>query len=135
MSSQNYYLLLVVVFGSSAWIGTNSVWMQLPLITASLPEGWSLPSYLATVVQVSRRTSLVLYNPVGLSKFIFLQIACIAPLIYGIIHKCYPKVNLQPSKLILVFLSIACLCQLGRFHKGFSNNIIYRTRIPLVKDG
>ncbi|CAJ0961422.1 unnamed protein product, partial [Mesorhabditis belari] len=25
-------------------MGTNSIWMQLPLITAVLPEAWSLPS-------------------------------------------------------------------------------------------
>uniref|UniRef100_A0A0M3IP38 Riboflavin transporter n=1 Tax=Ascaris lumbricoides TaxID=6252 RepID=A0A0M3IP38_ASCLU len=42
----------VALFGSSSWLSTNSIWMELPLLTDRLPEGWSLPSYLAAVVQV-----------------------------------------------------------------------------------
>ncbi|VDN32915.1 unnamed protein product [Gongylonema pulchrum] len=41
----------VVLFGSTSWLCTNAVWMELPLLTAKLPEAWSLPSYLVVVVQ------------------------------------------------------------------------------------
>lgn len=44
--------MLVVLFGSSSWLSTNSVWMQLPLLTEQLPEHWNLPSYLVVIVQV-----------------------------------------------------------------------------------
>ncbi|KAK5973267.1 Riboflavin transporter rft-1 [Trichostrongylus colubriformis] len=82
---------LVVAFGSCTWIGTNSVWMQLSLFTSELPEGWSLPSYLSVVV----------------------QIACIGPLIYTIVHKGCKTVEIPHIRLIFLFLLLACACQLG----------------------
>uniref|UniRef100_A0A1I7WAQ6 Riboflavin transporter n=1 Tax=Heterorhabditis bacteriophora TaxID=37862 RepID=A0A1I7WAQ6_HETBA len=51
MTVSKMIFFLVVIFGSSSWMGTNSVWMQLPLLTTDLPEQWGLPSYLAAVVQ------------------------------------------------------------------------------------
>ncbi|CAL2044409.1 unnamed protein product [Caenorhabditis brenneri] len=81
---------LVAIFGSSSWIGTNSVWMELSLLTAKLPEGWNLPSYLSAIV----------------------QIACLGPLIYSIILKGV-KVNVPTVPLIFVFMVLACCCQLG----------------------
>lgn len=83
--------VLVALFGSSSWMGTNGVWMQLPLLTSELPEHWSLPSYLAGVV----------------------QIACIVPLIYTIIHKGIRSFTIPTAPLIIALLSLACCCQLG----------------------
>uniref|UniRef100_A0A7E4WE87 Riboflavin transporter n=1 Tax=Panagrellus redivivus TaxID=6233 RepID=A0A7E4WE87_PANRE len=75
--------VLVAIFGSSSWLSTNSVWMQLSLMVDTLPEGWSLPSYLSVAV----------------------QIACIGPLIYSILHKCtnfdIPKAPVIQALLIL----------------------------------
>ncbi|XGW04853.1 hypothetical protein V3C99_015768 [Haemonchus contortus] len=82
---------LVVAFGSCTWIGTNSVWMQLSMFTSELPEGWNLPSYLSVVV----------------------QIACIGPLIYTIVHKGCKTVEIPHTRLIFIFLVMACICQLG----------------------
>lgn len=56
MAVSKLVFILVVIFGSTSWMGTNSIWMQLPLLTADLPEGWGLPSFLAAVVQVRRLT-------------------------------------------------------------------------------
>ncbi|CAI2353109.1 unnamed protein product [Caenorhabditis sp. 36 PRJEB53466] len=64
--------------------------MELSLLTARLPEGWNLPSYLSAIVQV----------------------ACLGPLIYSIIHK-GTKVNIPQIPLIFVFMLLACVCQLG----------------------
>ncbi|CCD69388.1 Riboflavin transporter rft-2 [Caenorhabditis elegans] len=83
--------ILVALFGSSSWMGTNSVWMQLPLLTSELPEQWNLPSYLAGVV----------------------QIACIVPLIYTILHKGVKSFTIPTAPLIIALLSLACCCQLG----------------------
>lgn len=77
----------VALFGSSSWLSTNSIWMELPLLTDRLPEGWSLPSYLAAVV----------------------QIACIGPLIYSIVHKC-TKLNIPAAPVIFVMLLFCCMC-------------------------
>ncbi|KJH41083.1 hypothetical protein DICVIV_12947 [Dictyocaulus viviparus] len=83
--------ILVVIFGSVSWLGTNSVWMQLPLLTANLPEGWDLPSFLAIVV----------------------QIACIGPLMYSVLHKCFKSIVVPTVPLITAFLITACICQFG----------------------
>ncbi|CAI5452761.1 unnamed protein product [Caenorhabditis angaria] len=82
---------LVMLFGSSSWMGTNSVWVELPLLTSVLPEGWNLPSYLAAVV----------------------QIACVAPLVYTVLHKGVKSFSVSTPLLIFIFLILACICQLG----------------------
>ncbi|CAJ0590915.1 unnamed protein product [Cylicocyclus nassatus] len=89
--SSIFILVVVVIFGSVTWIGTNSVWMQLPLLTSELPEGWNLPSYISAVV----------------------QIACIGPLIYTIVAKGCKAIAISHTRLILCFLILACICQLG----------------------
>lgn len=45
--------LLAVLFGISSWISINGLWVELPLLVQSLPEGWALPSYLSIIVQVA----------------------------------------------------------------------------------
>lgn len=52
MNAKLFVYVLVALFGSSSWLSTNSIWMELSLLTQKLPEGWSLPSYLSAVVQV-----------------------------------------------------------------------------------
>ncbi|KHJ87745.1 hypothetical protein OESDEN_12474 [Oesophagostomum dentatum] len=91
MAVSRVIFVLVIIFGSTSWIGTNSVWMQLPLLTSDLPEGWGLPSFLAAVVQV----------------------ACIGPLVYTILHKGCDSINVPTVPLITGFLSLACACQFG----------------------
>ncbi|KAK6755290.1 hypothetical protein RB195_013954 [Necator americanus] len=62
MGTSRFILVLVVIFGSCTWIGTNSVWMQLPMLTSELPEGWNLPSFLSVVVQDVYHYSVTLSN-------------------------------------------------------------------------
>lgn len=40
---------LAILFGISSWIGVTSIFLQLPLIVSTAPEGWSLPSYLGNI--------------------------------------------------------------------------------------
>ncbi|KRX80476.1 Riboflavin transporter 2 [Trichinella sp. T6] len=47
------FYILVVLFGSCGWITVNSVWVELPFLVNTLPEGWALPSFLALLVQVA----------------------------------------------------------------------------------
>ncbi|KAM3716357.1 Riboflavin transporter rft-1 [Dirofilaria immitis] len=79
--------ICVVLFGSTSWLSTNSVWLQLPLLTKELPEGWSLPSYLTVVV----------------------QIATVGSLVYSIIRK-YWKISFPTAPVILVLLLFCCSC-------------------------
>uniref|UniRef100_A0A5S6QSQ0 Riboflavin transporter n=1 Tax=Trichuris muris TaxID=70415 RepID=A0A5S6QSQ0_TRIMR len=47
------FYFLTVLFGSCGWMTVNSVWVELPLLVNSLPEGWNIPSYLTLLVQVA----------------------------------------------------------------------------------
>uniref|UniRef100_A0AC34R379 Uncharacterized protein n=2 Tax=Panagrolaimus sp. JU765 TaxID=591449 RepID=A0AC34R379_9BILA len=82
--------IFVAIFGSSSWLSTNAVWMELSLMVESLPEGWSLPSYLSAVV----------------------QIACIGPLLYSIIHKC-TDYDIPKAPVIQALLVFCTACQLA----------------------
>ena len=46
-------VLLVVLFAISSWVDINGLWVELPILTQKLPEGWNLPSYMAVIIQVS----------------------------------------------------------------------------------
>ena len=45
--------LLITIFGVSAWIGINSIFVELPLLVNSLPEKWNLPMYLVIMIQTA----------------------------------------------------------------------------------
>nr|XP_033331132.1 riboflavin transporter 2-like [Megalopta genalis] len=45
--------VLVAVFGISTWIGINGIYVQVPVLINTSPEGWTLPSYLVLVIQAA----------------------------------------------------------------------------------
>ncbi|KAK7863749.1 hypothetical protein R5R35_011152 [Gryllus longicercus] len=47
-----FFDLLAVLFGIGAWIAVNGMFVQLPLLVQTQPEGWDLPSYLSVIVQI-----------------------------------------------------------------------------------
>lgn len=51
--------LFVILFGVSAWIGITSIYLELPLIVDTAPEGWKLPSYIVIIIQAGNIASLV----------------------------------------------------------------------------
>lgn len=42
-----------LLFGISAWVSINGLWVQLPLLVPQLPEGWNLGAILVIVIQVA----------------------------------------------------------------------------------
>ncbi|XP_011137377.1 solute carrier family 52, riboflavin transporter, member 3-A isoform X2 [Harpegnathos saltator] len=44
---------LALMFGLGAWIGVNGIYVQLPLIVHTAPEGWSLPAHMVMLVQIA----------------------------------------------------------------------------------
>ena len=44
--------VLAILFGISAWISINGLWVELPILVNKLPEKWSLASYLSVIVQI-----------------------------------------------------------------------------------
>ncbi|XP_078282042.1 solute carrier family 52, riboflavin transporter, member 2 isoform X2 [Rhinoraja longicauda] len=51
--------LLVALFGMGSWLAVNALWVELPVVTKSLPEGWSLPAYLTVLIAMSNIGPLV----------------------------------------------------------------------------
>ena len=45
--------IAVVLFSMSTWMDVVGVWIEMPIFVTTLPEGWSLPSYLAIIIQLS----------------------------------------------------------------------------------
>ena len=45
--------VLASLFGIGAWIGINGIYVQLPLLVNTAPEGWTLPAYMVMLVQVA----------------------------------------------------------------------------------
>jgi riboflavin transporter 2 len=53
--------ILAILFGISSWISINGMYVQLPLMVQSQPEGWNLPSYLSVIIQIAN-VGPVLYS-------------------------------------------------------------------------
>lgn len=96
--------ILIVLFGIGSWIGVSSTYLQLPIIVRTAPEGWSLASYLALIVQSGNvaLVSYVLYQTYSPKKandgyliyFVYL-IGCIAAIgmaiSYAITHEIFGR--------------------------------------------
>ncbi|CAD5220666.1 unnamed protein product [Bursaphelenchus okinawaensis] len=50
--------LLVVLFGSTTWLGVNAFWVEVSIHTQTLPEGWNLGSIITIIIQISAIPSL-----------------------------------------------------------------------------
>jgi len=79
--------VLICLFAWSSWIDINGVFVELSILVAYSPQGWSLPSYLTVVI----------------------QLANIAPLTYILVSKyCTyrnrPLINEQPAIFIIILV-------------------------------
>uniref|UniRef100_V9KKQ5 Riboflavin transporter n=1 Tax=Callorhinchus milii TaxID=7868 RepID=V9KKQ5_CALMI len=45
--------LLVALFGMGSWVSVNALWVELPVVTKVLPEGWNLPAYLTVLIALA----------------------------------------------------------------------------------
>ncbi|XP_051281099.1 solute carrier family 52, riboflavin transporter, member 3-A [Dicentrarchus labrax] len=78
--------LLACAFGLGSWVAVNGLWVELPLIVNTLPEGWELPSYLTVII----------------------QLANLGPLLVTLMHKLCPG-RLKEHIVIYSILSIGVL--------------------------
>ncbi|XP_078036101.1 riboflavin transporter 2 [Augochlora pura] len=86
--------ILVVVFGISTWIGINGIYVQVPVLINTSPEGWTLPSYLVLVIQAAN----------------------VGPLLYMILQHLRRKINEPWWILSLLFLGSCAMGLLSFFH-------------------
>ncbi|KAF8359564.1 hypothetical protein PRIPAC_94559 [Pristionchus pacificus] len=84
MNSQWILHLLVLLFGMSAWLSINSIYVQLPILSLSAPESWNLASYIVIIIQVS----------------------CLFPLIYSIVRYWKREITDKIESVLIVFLLI-----------------------------
>ncbi|GMR41688.1 hypothetical protein PMAYCL1PPCAC_11883 [Pristionchus mayeri] len=76
--------ILVLLFGTSAWLSINSIYVQLPILSQSAPESWNLASYIVVIIQVS----------------------CIFPFIYSILRNWRREITERIERFLIVFLFI-----------------------------
>jgi PAS domain S-box-containing protein len=51
-ATEAYAYALFVVLGVGSWITINGIYLELPLLVGTAPEGWALATYLAVVTQL-----------------------------------------------------------------------------------
>ncbi|XP_040048394.2 solute carrier family 52, riboflavin transporter, member 3-A isoform X1 [Gasterosteus aculeatus] len=78
--------LLACAFGLGSWVAVNGLWVELPLIVNTLPEGWDLPSYLTVII----------------------QLANVGPVLVTLMHKLCPG-RLKETVVIYCILSIGVI--------------------------
>ncbi|XP_029362724.1 solute carrier family 52, riboflavin transporter, member 3-A [Echeneis naucrates] len=78
--------VLACAFGLGSWVAVNGLWVELPLIVNTLPEGWELPSYLTVII----------------------QLANLGPLLVTVMHKACPG-RLKEHLVIYGILSVGVL--------------------------
>lgn len=81
---------LAILFGICSWIGVTSVYLQLPIIVSTAPEGWSLPSYLVLTVQSGNIGSIVY-----------------------VLYQRFSRNNVRDDILIYITLAIGCVAAIG----------------------
>lgn len=78
--------VLACAFGLGSWVAVNGLWVELPLMVNTLPEGWELPSYLTVII----------------------QLANLGPLLVTLVHQVSPG-RLKEPAIIYPILSIGVL--------------------------
>lgn len=102
--------VLAVLFGISAWVSINGMYVQLPLMVQSQPEGWNLPSYLAVII----------------------QIANVGPILYSVSKKFFPG-RVKDSWIVYVILILgtaaALMMALFYYKTSFVNDSEHSTAL------
>ncbi|XP_067687653.1 solute carrier family 52, riboflavin transporter, member 3-B-like [Haliotis asinina] len=87
---------LVCCFGIASWVDINGVWVELPLLVTSLPEGWTLPSYIIIISQVAN----------------------IGPITFAILVYCYKDAKFEnPVSALIIVIGMASCMLLAFFWK------------------
>lgn len=102
---------LAILFGMCSWIGVTSVYLQLPIIISTAPEGWTLASYLVLTVQLGNVGSFayILYQKYSSKKirdayliYVTLAIGCVAAIGMAFFY----QVTIDKHSVALLFFSL-----------------------------
>lgn len=131
--------VLAILFGIGSWIGVTSTYIQLPLIVASAPEGWTLPSYIVLTIQCANIGSFayVLYQKYSPKKvddgfliYIMMLIGCAAAICMAFFY--HRTIDINGSRysvallvFTLMFALVGCMSSvlfmpyMGRFRECY----------------
>lgn len=115
LAKRNIFVdVLIILFGIGSWIGVSSTYLQLPIIVRTAPEGWSLASYIAVIVQAGN-IALVLYvlyqkyAPVkandGYLIYVFYVIGCGAAVGMAYLYQETHDIGGEPHSVYLIFFT------------------------------
>ncbi len=86
--------ILVCFFGLGTWLCVNGLWVELPLLVQVLPESWTLPSYMAVII----------------------QFANLGPILYTILHSYFPSLVTEKRAIYFVMgLALVALLLLVQY--------------------
>lgn len=106
---------LAILFGIGSWIGVTSVFLQLPLIVETAPEGWSLPSYLVITVQAANIFSFVYvvyqkYSPRKINDghfiYVTMVIGCVAGICMSFLYHQTTDIGGSPHSVSLLVFTL-----------------------------
>ncbi|XP_008317766.2 solute carrier family 52, riboflavin transporter, member 3-A, partial [Cynoglossus semilaevis] len=97
--------LLACAFGLGSWVAVNGLWVELPLIVNTLPEGWNLPSYLTVII----------------------QLANVGPLLVTLMHKLCPGRLKEPVVIVFILCVGVLSCVLLAFFWDRTSVVAGRT--------
>jgi len=101
----------IVIFNLSSWIDLNSVWVELPLIVNSAPEGWTLPSTLSLVI----------------------SLANIFPVLVVLLRwKLGSRFSEIPFIYTIIIVGILACCSIGLFWNWTVHVFNHETSLPLI---
>lgn len=129
--------LLIMLFGISTWLGINSTFVESPLLVETVPEKWSLPSYIVIIVQIGNLgpilyTAMQKWRPFNDSSLIMvlLIMGCIASSSFAFLHNQTAVIfgnerSITIFSMVFVFALVGCtssvlfLPYVGRFKEMY----------------
>ncbi|KAI1285760.1 Riboflavin transporter 2 [Halotydeus destructor] len=86
--------LLFAIFGISAWLAINGIWVESPVLVQYLPEGWKLASYIVVLT----------------------QLANIGPLLYSVLRRWYKSDDFEKWSIHVIMAIGTMSCVLLIFY-------------------
>ncbi|XP_019375294.1 PREDICTED: solute carrier family 52, riboflavin transporter, member 2-like [Gavialis gangeticus] len=110
---------LVTLFGVGSQVPVTSLWVELPVVVKSLPEGWNLPAYLSVLIALGNvgPLAVALVHKLAQGKLEerwvirgIQGLGLIAAVFLALSWECTVLVAGQPRSLPYLLLALALLC-------------------------
>lgn len=98
--------VIIMLFSMSTWVDVVGIWVEVPLLVNTLPEGWGLPAILTIIIQCAN------IGPATYALFFIFKAQSSAAISFVKIRNLYLSVDVVVSFIIIVIatLSIFSMC-------------------------